>query len=95
MATAYITTYFGASEVASGYVLDSEPLAVGTGSFTASKALDVGGKSNRIRVSYEADLEMERGGSAPDGTGHLERIPANSTEYFWLKAGDKIALKEV
>ncbi len=94
MATAYLTSYFAAGEVAMGYPLDSEQVTTNAGSFTESAAIDAGGRSNRVRVSCDTDLAMERGPSA-DGTGHLERIPANSTEYFWVAAGDVLSMKEI
>lgn len=95
MAIAYITSYFGANEVAMGYAITGELLTTNASTFSVSAAIDPAGKSNRIRISSDTDQVMERGGSAPDGAGVLERVPANSTEYFWVRAGDKIALKEI
>lgn len=64
-------------------------VAIGAGS-VASAAF--GANTKIIRVHTDAICSIAVGGAAPVATASDARMAANQTEYFYVKAGDKIAV---
>lgn len=92
-ATVYITEY--QTNVAVTYqavitpALATQTVAVGVSS-TQSAAFNA--STSLIRVHTDVACSVQIGGTNPTATSSSMRMAANQTEYFFVKAGDKLAV---
>ncbi len=91
MATLYITEYTG-----------TQNLPIAETPAIAQQNLTISGASNScqpfnsntayIRVHTDAICSLQIGGLAPVATTASPRMPADATEYFSVRPGDKLAV---
>lgn len=97
MATLYVT------EFQSPFIDPSRAMPmVGFGAKTAQNNVAIGGGSTQsaafaattkiIRVHTDAICSVEVGGTDPTATTSSSRMAANQTEYYYVNAGDKLAV---
>lgn len=98
MAILYITEYAGVARTQIGGNYSALPACppvaeqtVAIGGSTASSAA-FNAATTMIRVSTDAICSVRVGGTAPAATAVTGRMPANTTEYFGVTPGDKIAV---
>ena len=95
MALVYISEYSalamgGQQQAAKGPPLVVQsPLAIGGGSL---QSVAFSGATRYVRLNADSACNFAFGAN-PTATANVsERLPANSTEYFGVNAGDKVAI---
>jgi DUF917 family protein len=95
MASMYITEYarLGVDSRAGVPAAECPPVASQkvTTSGTTAQSAAFNANTKIIRVHVDAITSIEVGGTNPTATTGSARLAADQTEYFVVKAGDKIA----
>lgn len=91
MTTLHIGVYDSAAEVPMGYPLEVLTVSIGGASAQSSAITTTGMATKRCRLFAQADCYFVFGEN-PTASSSDQPLGNENPEYFWAKAGDKVAV---